>query len=205
MEKNSNLFIIVTVPHASGCDEFDFNPHPCDYYATKMAREIANASRSAGLDLEGPLVATIPRSTSDMNRKESRNSPFRKHIIDVIKQKIAEKKNVWVIDTHSFPSDYKYNTKQKNVDFVVLDTRDSGNSTPYVVELINYMTSSPNEIVIEDVRGSDSTGQQTNDIMDTSRKLLAKSFLIETREQISDSIMKIAAKKLIQFIVYYEK
>lgn len=203
MENSLKLCIIITVPHASGCGEYlSNNLHPCDSAALKLADWFVEAVKNYKLiQLKGPYVSSTPRDLegNDMNRKESRSTEYRQHLRRVTKKAIKEYEKVWVIDVHSFPPDFRYPTKN-DVDFVVLDTRNHGPKTDYVNNMIS--TLQKKKISVEDIEGAHSTGDETNDIMDTSRSLGANSFLIEAKEGISNEEMKRTANEIISFINY---
>lgn len=209
-------FVILTVPHANGCDPTGRN-HICDYNAESMADSIADAFDMKKIRHSDPFVARVGRTEigpnglpMDMNRKWTRDTRYRKDITNSINSALQEGYDVWVIDVHSFPPDYTPFTKGKKRDFVILDTMDykegEAHVTPYVKELVDYMTDHGSLIVY--MEGSHPHPgvliEGTNDIMDTSRYFGAKSFLIETNEIIDKERMTLASDSIVEFIRQYK-
>ena len=199
----NNICLIITVPHAISCNKIYLQDHPCDYYAEAMANIIKNEALKTKQFKEVWMIVTPKPRTHllDMNRINSRSEQFRIDIYNKIKTSIKNGLNVWVLDSHSFPPDYyPYN----NAKFTILDTRygDPDNITIYVKKFIDF--AKQHNISIQSIAGSDPWGQETNDIMDTSRELGAKSFLIETIESLSESDGFKFGQILIDFILHYQ-
>lgn len=198
-----SVVVILTVPHAIGCDDIDFNIHPCDTYGIHLANTLYKACVDHGVEVYDPLHGTLPRSVMDLNRKISRGTKYRTRLSSLVTSLVSQGKKTWVIDCHSFPQPGDYPTKNLDTEFVVLDTRDDETTTPYVTDLIDYLKS--NGILAEDVRGSNSYSNETNDIMDTSRAEAAYSFLVEEREDVPEKHAQDAAKAFVEFIMNYSK
>lgn len=198
---SSNICLIITVPHALKCDKKS-KGHPCDSLSVAMANIIkSEAIKRAKFKEVWETISEKPRTYElDMNRINSRSEKFRVDIMKKIKDSISRGIIVWVLDIHSFPPDYyPYNDAK----FTILDTRygDYNNITSYVLKFIEF---SHNKISIQTLAGSDPWSDQTNDIMDTSRELGAKSFLIETIENLTDTDGHLFANLLLDFILQYK-
>lgn len=190
----TGLSVIITVPHASGCNTVrtdiigsKYNSHPCDKAAQNFAFMLEDTMSRQGINVV-TFVADTPRSILDMNRYVSRKDEYRKQIDNTVNQEIAKGKNVWVVDSHSFPPGYTWEGTRRETNFVVLDTRDGGEETNYVSSMVRYINknvelNSPLPSThVEALRGADSTYPQSNDIMNRARKMGARSLLIEVKE-----------------------
>ncbi len=183
---SSKVTVLLTVPHGTGCTEYQYNSHPCDSDAELMARDLQAAIKAQGLDYSSILVSETPRSRVDMNRIVGRDTSYRRHLSSLIKDKL-QGHSVWVIDVHSYPPEHHWDSR--NLDFYVLDTQSSGQTTSYVSALESLMGGDIGVI---------SGGE--NDIMNTSRELGARSFLIETKEGIHPGYRRDVANRIVQFI-----
>jgi predicted N-formylglutamate amidohydrolase len=194
------LSVIITVPHAAGCDTFrtdavgsKYNSHPCDKAAHYFASFLADAMSRQDINVVEIFVAKTPRSVLDMNRYVSRGDDYRNQVDNTVEQEIEKGKTVWVVDCHSFPPDYMWEGTRRETNFVVLDTRDGGKETKYVSKMVEHINenmklNSPLPGAhVEAVRGADSTYSQSNDIMNRAREMGARSFLIEIKEVVPTS------------------
>lgn len=212
--------MIITVPHASGCDPTGLS-HICDYSAQAMATTLSKALTSKGIPHNDPFISLIGRRelrdnehSMDMNRKWNRDSPYRINIRDAILRAKMDGYLVWVIDVHSFPPEYKpfsgSEKKEDQNDFIVLDTayyeKEQVIFTPYVERLVELMnTRSVKTELLEGAHPHHGVNlEATNDIMDTSRALGAKSFLIEANESIKQKKMRDASEAIADFIKEYK-
>lgn len=212
MYKKKQPFVIITVPHASGCDQTVFN-HYCDYYGEKVASVLSHAMRDVKVANEIPFVSTIGRRQTDMNRKWSRETEYRLSIDDAIGRAISLRYDVWVIDVHSFPPDYLPFSGSNNPDeqnkFIILDTRIEKPNyvTPYVRDLVHELLDKG--IAIETMEGAhphpNVLDEDTNDIMDSARTMGAKAFLIEANENTSNEVIAQTSKAIATFIKRYNK
>jgi predicted N-formylglutamate amidohydrolase len=198
--KKKMLQIILTVPHAQGCDSAT-SRHPCDALAEGLARYLQQSCKNAAIESE-VLVGVTPRANLDLNRKESRNTEYRKQINERIQYHQQRGDVVWVIDCHSFPQDYQW-TAQQTTDFVILDTWLNNRPTAYVTTLTNFLQK--RKVHVTQLRGALPEDDETNDIMDTSRQLGAYSFLLEVKEGLETSTLQKMSVSLVAWLLTTRK
>jgi hypothetical protein len=122
--------VLLTVPH-SYCPVSSVRI--CDKRALEAARLLARIMKAQGMYVRFYPNTEILRSNFDLNRKVSRPVPWRQKLDQLISQ------GVWdlVVDVHSFPNDYVWNSQHPHVDLELLyDTRPGEGKIPnWVIEL----------------------------------------------------------------------
>lgn len=117
----SKYHAIITVPHAVGRSE-PLSAHDYDVIALPVAELLAGVM-PLPFDL---IVGNIDRDMMDLNRCESRDSPFRRKVRNVVLAALATGVTPIVIDVHSFPpGHHKYGPFD-----VCLLSFESGHRTP---------------------------------------------------------------------------
>lgn len=96
-----NIAIILTIPHAK-CIGNNEN-HTCDAYAKKLADALENKLTKITKNIH-IFIGNINRSKIDLNRIQSRVTPFRRKVIETAKKWLDSGiRELFVIDCHSFP------------------------------------------------------------------------------------------------------
>lgn len=99
--------VVLTVPHAA-CAQVAHQPgagaHPCDWRA-HAAADCVKASISNHRRAKVFANTDLPRHRCDMNRIRCRNAGWRKKILKYVQDRRVNNV-VFVLDVHSFPSDY---------------------------------------------------------------------------------------------------
>ena len=204
-------FVIITVPHAAGCGSPSSHKisHPCDRYGPILADTLANSLKEKNVEhrvfksqVPRDKIRSDGRGNSDMNRKWNRDTEYRKMIAKEITDRISQGYRVWVIDCHSFPPGSEHYGPDDS-DFVILDTRDGEYNlvTSYVYDFLQKIRNEDSTIRIKSLPATDPWEEETDDIMDTSRELGARSFLIEVREGTLHEKIKRFTQILTVFIV----
>jgi len=185
------LRVLLTVPHHQGCESFT---HLCDAEASRLAMTLEKEFKAAGISVD-VMLGNIPRAIIDLNRIESRNTPFRHQIQRWVQMYRGPR---WVIDCHSFPFDYEW-SQEADANFIILDTWPTETSpTLYVSNIIDKLRR--NGVNVIGLRGARAEDDQTNDIMDTARSAGARSFLLEMREGTSETTLQRFAREIVDVL-----
>ena len=211
MEK-SNICVILTVPHAAGCAMKEYG-HPCDTKGPRLAEIIAKTLHGYKIDVVGPLLGDIPRMIdypyTDPNRAFSHGTQFRIDIKNwIIQKRYVEKKTVWIVDCHSFPTKDAFAVSE-DTDFVLIDTPKNGFFSHYSSTLENMINNVPGNTEKEKIHAKLLSGPPVirwgynNDIIEESKKQGAKAFLLEVKETVPDAKIETVAKVISSFILNY--
>jgi hypothetical protein len=97
-DKDIEMKILITIPH-SHCPETDYlrKIHSCDTSAEKAGKILGKLFQRKGHDVI-LLIADKHRLFCDLNRKECRNTSYRKKLTKILNEGID-----YLIDVHSFP------------------------------------------------------------------------------------------------------
>lgn len=165
--KNSNdLKILLTIPHSHCIDE-ENEKHTCDLIALESAILIKKNNYNFSI-----INGDVSRTTCDLNRKEFRNTQFRKKIRNYINENDIK----FVVDVHSFP-----NKSNPNLETYILDDY-KFNPTDYCIDVVNYLKKKGVKTKL--IKGKNS------DIEDEMRMMGFKSFLIEFNESLGKDRLK---------------
>jgi hypothetical protein len=132
--KNLIPTAVITVPHYT-CIKTVY--HLCDTKAYDMAKRIRDKLAEYGINTI-ILLGDINRSIIDLNRKESRNTEFRKVLRREVKERISQnpQRKVFLIDCHSFDRGFK-TRDNPDPQFVIL--YDTGCEMQYIHKLYTNM------------------------------------------------------------------
>ena len=154
--KDIGLFVILTVPHSKCINE---KGHNCDITALKNAENLSRRLNKEEIENK-ILIGDINRYTSDLNRKESRNTEFHK-VLDGLIENIKDKCNIILLDIHS--GDFgKYS-------FVILKSKSF-----FELELLNIIQNETNAVVF--------VGAEANYIIEKVQKQRIPALLLEFNE-----------------------
>lgn len=170
--------VVLTVPHAACAQVAHLPGHPCDWKAQTAANCVkANLSSAAAIKAKVFANTDLPRhSTCDMNRLRCRNTEWRKKILKYVQDQ--HNNVVFVLDVHSFPSNYPTYGRWE---LVVLD--DAKRRKQYTIDFVLSMRRKG--IQTGWLRGGG------NDIHVEMRAVASlPSFLLEFNEGISDSRLR---------------
>jgi hypothetical protein len=108
---------VVSVPHAFCEAETPWSRSVCDRTSEESARAICDALPTSATKM---LLGNTPRSMMDLNRRESRGSPWRRKLEETILQslKLASPEIVVLLDVHSFPRGSFQGTRS---DLIIMD------------------------------------------------------------------------------------
>ncbi len=162
---SDDLKIIITVPHSLCFDNVNFRH--CDFLAKRAAQSLNGIIPYNKILLLGSIL----REHSDLNRKESRSTNYRKHLTSIL----SNITNGILIDVHSF-----FEGEHNNNDVVILDDPPK---TKYSSQL--YQLLKQKGLKTEYFEGKD------NDIIKEARSYGLKAVLIEYHEDRPKNINKI--------------
>ena len=108
-----NVVFVLTVPHYT-CDA-RVSGHLCDVAAGMAARALHDQLQRLGAEVEGPYMGTVPRTVSDLNRSESRETKWRKELSARIRMLRGRSKDVFVVDVHSYDRDAPWSMRRKRI------------------------------------------------------------------------------------------
>lgn len=93
--------VIIVAPHSKCVDP---NRRDCDTRAKSIAQKIYNISVEKGFDTELFLSDEL-RENFDLNRAESRDTHWRRHLEDLVLKYYRDPKirHIWILEMHSFP------------------------------------------------------------------------------------------------------
>lgn len=200
---------IITVPHAAGCEgekpDPKVYPPSCETNAEMMADMLRNALFQQKVYLYGIFHAEKPRSEIDLNNRAAIMTDYRLSIIYAIRKELSYRDVVWVIDVHSFSPEHRSHFTSGDSKFIIIDTWEDGKETDYVSRMVEYINrpSSMGSSMgsrVEVIKGIDPTENGENDIMNTSRKYGARSFLIAVEEGLPQHVYYAMSLEIADFI-----
>lgn len=173
--------IIITAPHSKCVEVY---VRDCDRRSSEAALIVKNIlNESSSDDCTVSLhLSTLYRTNMDANRRESRNTKWRKKLASVTKENVLMGKT-FVLDVHSFPPDSSFG--HYKVYFLELQI-------PKELEYFDTTSSWSQEEKIASMRvirktlgidgGAIITASSVNDIMLSSVEMGASSILLEVNE-----------------------
>ena len=198
--------VIITVPHAS-CPRAFVPQHPCDTGAEGAARMLQeHLAPEVQVFLNVARIHRVPELGGiDMNRPESRNTPFRQEILGDIQRAHAQGHEAWVVDVHSFPPAASFGGIEifpGDPDIALLDVPPRfGEHADYVRKALQIMRANAPPLL----KITLTHGDERNDIIITSREQGARSLLVEFNERL-DALafrahLEAAVERLAQWIL----
>jgi len=162
--------VVLTVPH--GCPKaICGNNHEGDFLAPQIAWELYQKLTKEEIQCY-LFMNPISREYCDMNRPESRNTPFRNSII----QTLFRYPNSILIDIHSYPPTGKWS----KWDIILL--KSWGYSSPYIIEKFkNMLKQTGLKVAVREAH-------EQNDIVISATMLGHDSILIEGNEKFKNRI-----------------
>jgi predicted N-formylglutamate amidohydrolase len=160
------MSVLITVPHAV-CQESEY-AHQCDYASSHCAQVLDLSLTKKVRTLT--VIGDVWRPILDLNRIESRSSPFRQKITRLLKSGDVS----LLLDIHSYPV---YYSDFGDAEITLLDDNVTRNSFElYSVSLLSLLRSEG--ISVNLLRGAN------NDIQIEAKELGVKALLIEFREDL---------------------
>ncbi len=183
--------IFISVPHGFCLDAIIPARH-CDRLAQKAAVSLAESLHSKKMKTYTILPTTI-RAVCDLNRSQCVDTNYRTGLRNFVKAHYKE--IVFTLDVHSFPKDTE---DWEKFDFVILDNLSSvmktkGEFTDYALSLYKYCKTKG--IPTKLVEGAE------NSIQDELRARGFKNLLIEFKESLSESELKMITDTVADWIV----
>ncbi len=173
---DSSNWILLTVPHANCPANAPEASHLCDSLSNGAAECIYEEKLLGNkVRVLKPFIPVdTPRTICDLNRKNARENPYRKGLLDFVKSNTKE--ILFVLDVHSYPDDHE---PWKDYLLVVLDDSVEGRERPeiYSEEFVRFMNSTGTRTLL--ARG------KNNDIHEQMRENGKKSFLLEFNEALT--------------------
>jgi len=177
----SKKTFVITVPHATCIDTPHHRiMHTCDYIASAVANDLANNLMCGKSKV---FYGDINRSVVDLNRRESRNTEFRKIVRKHFKDEVI------VVDIHSYPP---YSFNYGDYDIALISSNEKIKKTlKSELERNGYKVGTFEPSNIDDI------------LTEASEHGITDSVLIEVNEKYkgdTNKIAKILAKSLCEVI-----
>ena len=176
---SGKIFVVLAVPHYK-CDTFG---KYCDKTSGMAAKLIRKRLDELGI-LNSTLFGNVTRDVLDLNRKESRGSPFRSKLLNLV----DSNEPAFVLDVHSFPE--KMFETDKDVYLIEIA------STSYSASLNAYLKS--NGVSCEIFSGT-----RENDIMYEMLGKDVPTVLIEFKNELVEESLTYACLKVADWFDYY--
>lgn len=180
--------IILSVPHAVCRDENDKILHLCDVVAERVARRLFDLLTDKGYRVM-LRIADINREEIDLNRPESRDTAFRRGLLQDFP------KAFFLLDIHSFPKKEKWSE-----DVVLLKwARGSQDNREYVCNLLW-------EVAKTDLNVASVYGMEENDIVAHALENGLPAILVEFSEvSIADQGTSVVDRFAQAFVAFLQK
>jgi len=179
--KNKELFVVLTVPHAKCISTVE---HSCDFLAEKAANVLKSEFEKLGIKVHVE-IGDLNRTFCDLNRyrctktglREVRKTGFRKRIRSVIRENRSDYRVV-VFDVHSFPK--RPGVWSENYDvYTLFDNKVAEDFARHFINILNRSVfDTTDKISAINIDGNN------NDIMDEMLTIGIPCFLVEFNESL---------------------